>query len=574
MSIEQNYYDFNKEAQALIDENQFEEAICLLKKHIGEMPPGWKPFTESNDSINRFFWNQPEFLSFVEYYRAELGKSVFWRFPSYSKAFFLLSYILSDLGKYREALVEIERGLALEPDHPRLLCEKAYILGKLRDDEAGLSYLEQAVESRPWNTVEQKTHALNEQATTLMNLGKLNEAENSVRQALSLKPDDAKLKEKLEFIKQLQNEKKQPEKAPVSKRLLNEEQNLKDTYVVEGFLGEGAFAEVYRVKHRLFGRQALKIFKVPGSIDEISSSLEEAVLLSKLGHRGIVRVFDAGVYENGSGSHGYFTMEYIAGGSLYQHWRNYGNKLMPVEEAVDVVRQVAEGLALAHQDNPPIVHRDIKPHNILVGYDALGMRVCLSDFGLAKHVHPLQLAASVRGTLIYKAPETFSDPASDSCAGDVWALGVVLYQLLTNHFPYELGASEQLTANSFDTDLKRPQDFNILVDDNLEKIAGKALATEKAKRYQNAGQLLSDLRRWSSSQSDLTAEKFLTEESDLKDNPNLEAALIVKQAFEIAHDEGDLKKASSLLAEALKTAPELRERYKAQLKLWQSGKIM
>jgi len=385
---------------------------------------------------------------------------------------------------------------------------------------------------------------------------------------------DSKLMEKLEFNKHLQIEKKQQEKTPISNRLLKEGQHIKDTYVVESFLGEGAFAEVYRVKHRLFGRQALKIFKVPGSIDEINSSLEEAVLLSKLGHRGIIRVFDAGVYENENGNHGYFTMEYIAGGNLFWHWQNYGNKLMPVVETVEIVRQVAEGLALAHQDNPPIVHRDIKPHNILIGYDALGMRACLSDFGLAKHVHPLQLAASVRGTLIYKAPETFADSAADSCAGDIWALGVVLYQLLTNHFPYELGAQEQLNLNSFETDLKSARDFNILVDDNLERIVTKALAIEKANRYQNAAQLLSDLRLWSLSSTNVDERKSLTEESSLKHNSSSGATQKVRQAFKAAYDEGDLERAGNILEEAFNMAPELREYYEAQLKLWRSGKIM
>jgi serine/threonine-protein kinase len=248
---------------------------------------------------------------------------------------------------------------------------------------------------------------------------------------------------------------------------------------------------------------------------------------------------------------------------------------MPVDECVEIVGQVVEGLALAHQDNPPIVHRDIKPHNILIGYDALGMRACLSDFGLAKHVHPLQLAASVRGTLIYKAPETFSDSAADSCAGDVWALGVVLYQLLTNHFPYELGVQEQLNSNSFQMELKPAKNFNILVDDNLEKIVCKALAVEKSKRYQNAGQLLTDLRRWKDTQTDSNqTQNLLTEDSNLKQNPIEEVAPMIKQAFSLAHDDGDLERACELLAQVLELAPELQDRYEAQLKLWQSGKIM
>lgn len=99
-------------------------------------------------------------------------------------------------------------------------------------------------------------------------------------------------------------------------RLLNEGETIRDTYEVERFLGEGAFAEVYRVKHRYLGRQAMKVFKRVGmSLEEIQDVLGEAILLTKIGHPNIVRVFDANVHTTQRGTCGYFTMEHVPGGS-------------------------------------------------------------------------------------------------------------------------------------------------------------------------------------------------------------------------------------------------------------------
>src|ERR1700677_2753135 len=97
--------------------------------------------------------------------------------------------------------------------------------------------------------------------------------------------------------------------------LLKEDQIIRDTYEVERFLGQGAFAEVYRVKHRFLGRQAMKVFKRTGmKLDEIEEMLGEAIMLSRIGHPNIVRVFDANVVEGPSGLLGYFTMENVSGG--------------------------------------------------------------------------------------------------------------------------------------------------------------------------------------------------------------------------------------------------------------------
>jgi len=181
---------------------------------------------------------------------------------------------------------------------------------------------------------------------------------------------------------------------------------LRETYEVERFLGEGAFAEVYRVKHRFLGRQALKVMKRTGmSMADIQEMLGEAILLSRIGHPNIVRVFDANVFDTETGPCGYFTMEYVAGGSLQKFWQSFGADLIPVATVLDLIKQVCRGLALAHNESPPIVHRDIKPQNILVGYEAEGLRARVSDFGLAKAVNPLTLLATTAGTVAFKPPE-------------------------------------------------------------------------------------------------------------------------------------------------------------------------
>jgi serine/threonine protein kinase len=100
--------------------------------------------------------------------------------------------------------------------------------------------------------------------------------------------------------------------------------------------------------------------------------LGEAVLLCRLDHPNIIRVFDANVVTLHAQDFGFFTMEYIAGGSLDQFWRSFGTQFVPVPTAVDLIKQVCRGLSAAHGQSPPVIHRDIKPQNILIGYEVDG----------------------------------------------------------------------------------------------------------------------------------------------------------------------------------------------------------
>jgi serine/threonine protein kinase len=357
--------------------------------------------------------------------------------------------------------------------------------------------------------------------------------------------------------------------------LLHEGQVIRSTYEVERFIGEGAFAEVYRVKHRFLGRQAMKVFKIPGiTSDETEAMLGEAIMLSRIGHPNIVRVFDANVTETSKGICGFFTMEYVAGGNLDQFWRSHGSRFVPTETAVNILQQVCRGLAIAHDENPPIVHRDIKPANILVGYDGGGLRARVSDFGLARRVNPLTLLATTRGTLLFKAPEAVKDRYADSCTADVWALGCTLYLLLTDRLPYP---DEE---RHFDVRPLPPSRVNVQVDAALDRVALKALSIEPGVRYRNAGELLTDLERWSAratakppmaaGASDMSKTALGTYSPDNESHAHRLAA----QAVSIARQRGRLTEAADLMEEAFNKLPALRVEYAGRVKLWRRGIVM
>lgn len=362
--------------------------------------------------------------------------------------------------------------------------------------------------------------------------------------------------------------------------LLQEGQQINNIYLVERFLGEGAFAEVYRVRHRFMGRQAMKVFKAIGlGIKDIEQMLGEATTLSQIGHPNIIRVFDANVFESEGSLHGYFTMEYIAGGSLDSFWKSFGMKLMPVETAVEILRQAARGLSVAHNEKPPIIHRDIKPQNILVGYDCNGLRVVISDFGLAKRANPLTLMVSAKGTRIMKAPETFKDYQSDSCAGDVWALGCTLYLLLTDRFPFsEPGTLELIDEYSFERPLIPPSQLNLTVDAALDQIVLRCLALDPKARYPTAKELLVDLEKWKPQPEDKKEAARAVASSSAKSALGELSSLNQKKAYEmadralrLARHVDKLAEAADLMEEACNKWPELREEHGDRIMLWRRG---
>lgn len=360
--------------------------------------------------------------------------------------------------------------------------------------------------------------------------------------------------------------------------LLEEGMNVRDTYEVERFLGEGAFAEVYRVNHKFLGRQAMKVFKQTHlDVAEVTKMLGEAILLSRIGHPNIVRVFDANTVETKQGTCGFFTMEYVPGGTLDKFWRSFGSKHVPVETCVDLMKQICRGLCVAHNAKPPIIHRDIKPQNILVGYEVDGLRARLSDFGLAKEVNPLTLLATAAGTLAFKPPEAFKGTRhSDSPAADVFALGVTMYLLLTDELPFhvdsDLGWGQDVRKWKVPD---KPSDWNVLVNSRLDRIVMKCIDFNPTERFHNAAELLSALESWipgvktasEESISSSTVKSILGAVGSLDEEAGREMA---KTARKLAKD-GMLSDAADKMEEAFNQCPALRSKYADQVRLWRMG---
>jgi serine/threonine-protein kinase len=277
--------------------------------------------------------------------------------------------------------------------------------------------------------------------------------------------------------------------------LLRTGERVGDRLVVDRLLGEGAFAEVHRVRHEYLGFQAMKVFKKVTTLKETHRVLEEARLLSTLGHPNIVRMFDAGTVRTAEGLRGYFTTEYVAGGSLRRVADAY-EPTAPVEVVADVIEQIAQGLAVGHRRTPPIVHRDITLENVLVGYDEGGrVQVRLSDFGLAIRADPFSLLASAQGTYAFMAPEVLRQQGYSRSA-DVWSVGTIAYLLLTDRLPYDDGSPvSSYSASKFARPPLAPSKYNGEVDAALDQIVLDTLVVDPDARCASAEELAEALRR-------------------------------------------------------------------------------
>lgn len=356
--------------------------------------------------------------------------------------------------------------------------------------------------------------------------------------------------------------------------LLNGGDRVSERLVVDRLLGEGAFAEVHRVRHEVLGWQAVKLFKRVASLEETSTMLGEARLLSTLGHPNIIRLFDAGTVRTPEGYRGYFTMEYVGGGSLGATMDGYRDGgAAPVDFAVEVMAQIAAGLAVAHEQSPPIVHRDITPANVLVGYTGTGLRLRVSDFGLAKSADPVTQLASAQGTYAYMAPEALRNEGY-SRASDVWSVGTIAYQLLTNHFPY--GDEWPFISYSlarFRRRLLRPSEYNDDVDAGLDDLVMSTLELDPVNRPATARALL-DAVAGRREPVRRTGPSSVTSRTTTAGPPPARARRLADEALALARVPGELSHAADLMEEAVNLSPRLKELYMARLLLWRRGVIL
>lgn len=292
--------------------------------------------------------------------------------------------------------------------------------------------------------------------------------------------------------------------------MLRRGQEINDTYGVIHFIGRGAFGEVYRVKHRVFGNQALKVF----TSDFVESSdmkalSEEAVILSRLTHKNIVRVFEANTVALDGERRPFMTMEFVSGESLAQLLKR--ELRLDLAVCVSIQSALLQGLVETHRQSPPIVHRDISPDNVLLSYDQLPPRALISDYGLAQSVDQLAHISGAAGKYLYMAPECFWGAYLPS--SDVFSAGIVFYRMLTGVFPwhYDFDELEQVSrdrvVNVIGRSQKRPPEPPSMVAEHcpkeLDEIVLKSIATNLEDRYRNAGEFLDDLSAFLQTPRDL-----------------------------------------------------------------------
>ena len=270
-------------------------------------------------------------------------------------------------------------------------------------------------------------------------------------------------------------------------RMTKQEQVLNGRYRLIKRIGSGGMSIVYQAQDMSLGRLvAIKMLHESLTGDEgfLRRFQREAHAAANLSHPNIVTVHDIGQ----DGYKHYIVMEYVDGRTLKQIIRDYKKQgqTMPISRALQLVVQICSGIGYAHRSN--LVHCDVKPQNILVTRDD---RVKVADFGIAQalseathHDQP----SRVWGTPQYFSPEQAQGHPTTP-ASDVYAIGVVLYEMLTGELPFQADSHTALALKHIQEHPPLASDLNPAVPPQLDQIINKVLAKEPAGRYRTAGQL-------------------------------------------------------------------------------------
>ena len=259
-----------------------------------------------------------------------------------------------------------------------------------------------------------------------------------------------------------------------------------DRYEVLEKIGTGGMSDVYKEKdHKLNRLVAVKILKQEFSENEnfVSKFRVEAQSTAGLMHPNIVNVYDVGD-EDGVN---YIVMELVDGITLKKYIEKKAR--LSVKEAVSIAIQVAMGLEAAHNNN--IIHRDIKPQNIMISKDG---KVKVTDFGIAKAATSNTITSNVMGSVHYTSPEQARGGYSDA-KSDIYSLGITLFEMLTGRVPFNGDTTVAIAIKHIQEDLPSPADYNDDIPISVEKIVLKCCQKSPDRRYQSAAELITDLKK-------------------------------------------------------------------------------
>src|SRR5918997_1695214 len=254
-------------------------------------------------------------------------------------------------------------------------------------------------------------------------------------------------------------------------------------------LGSGGMADVYLAHDSILDRDiALKVMSTRYASDDefVERFKREAQSAAALSHPNIVSIFDRGESEDGTY---YIAMEYLPGGTLKDRIMSKG--ALPPRTAAAVALQIAEALQVAHERG--VIHRDIKPHNILITESG---DVKVTDFGIARAASSSTMTrtGSILGTAHYISPEqAMGEPVGP--ASDLYSLGIVLYEMLTGELPYDADTPLGIAMKHVNGRLRPPKEIDPSIPPGINAITCRLLAKQPEDRYASDAELIEDLER-------------------------------------------------------------------------------
>ncbi len=268
--------------------------------------------------------------------------------------------------------------------------------------------------------------------------------------------------------------------------MLSKGQKINDRYEIIKNIGEGGMANVYLANDTILDRKvAVKVLRGDLSNDDkfIRRFQREALSVSNLSHPNIVEVYDVGEED---GSH-YIVMEYIEGKTLKQLLKK--RESLTLTEVIDIMTQLTDGIAHAHESY--IIHRDIKPQNIMIEDDG---RIKITDFGIAMALNATQLTQtnSVMGSVHYLPPEQASGKSA-TVKSDIYSLGIMMYELLTGNVPFRGDNAVEIALKHMKDKIPSVRKQDPSIPQSVENIILKATAKNPRNRYDSAKEMHEDL---------------------------------------------------------------------------------
>lgn len=260
---------------------------------------------------------------------------------------------------------------------------------------------------------------------------------------------------------------------------------IQNRYEIISKIGSGGMADVYKAKdHKLNRFVAVKVMKKEFRDDKqfISKFRVEAQSAAGLAHANIVNIYDvgeeAGIY--------YIVMELVEGITLKEYIKNKGR--LSVREATSIALQISAGLEAAH--NNGIIHRDIKPQNIIISTDG---KVKVADFGIARASSSNTINSSVMGSVHYSSPEQSRGGYSDE-KSDIYSLGITMYEMLTGHVPFDGDTAVAVAIKHLQEELHGPKEEVPEIPRSTNEIVLKCTQKSPDRRYANMTEVIRDLR--------------------------------------------------------------------------------